>query len=525
MDETELINSIQRNDDFKINNDMIPQLEDIILRRLNLDMRKKYKPLLRKYIKSIELKSNINMDAYEVNDYYEEEKETGFCKTFEECKEEYINENNIKFEDIELSEEQSNAYRAMMAGKSIAITGSAGVGKSLSIRAIVSYIQATYKSSEYGITSTTGCSALLIKGCTLHSFLKIGLAKESAKQLYNKLSDFNKSRLKKLRILIIDELSMLDKNLFEKISEYLKYVKGLDKPFGGIQLIFSFDMAQLPPVNDSGYCFESKVWDQLNLRCFNLTKSFRQADEHFVSILNKLRFGNCTEDIYNELKELMFTEYDDETIEPMKLFATNRMVDSVNNKKLDTLSKTNKLFKFPIVPVCNNNRLIQQEAKRANISDDLSLCVGTQIMVSYNIYPKDEVVNGTMGVIKEINRVGDTYDVMIYVYSTKNIHLIPYIPFEFQDFDRNNNLKTKILFKYLPLRVAYASSIHKIQGQTIDYAEMDLGKSIFAYGQFYTSISRVKKMGNIKLLDLDADSCRCDPKVIQFYKKLGVDTD
>ena len=507
MDDIEIINNIKQNDDFKITNDMIPQLEAIIQNKLDIDMRKKYKPLLRKYIKTIILTTPNILDEENIQEEFD----------------------NIMFGDIELSKEQSNAYRAVMNGESIMITGNAGVGKSMTLRAIIEYIKANYNSAEYGVTSTTGCSALLIKGSTLHSFLKIGLAKESAKQLFNKLSGFNKLRLNKLRILIIDELSMMDKRLFEKISEYLKYAKRLNKPFGGIQLIFSFDMAQLPPVDDSGYCFESPIWNELNLKCFNFTKSFRQADMHFVNILNKLRFGHCTEDIYLELRELIYTEYDDPNIEPMKLFPTNRMVESVNNRKLEILSVTNKLYKFPIIHICGNNKLIETEAKRANISNDLTLCIGCQIMVSYNIYPNEGVVNGTMGVIKEIKNISSTdadlFNIIIYVYSTKVEHVIPYIPFEYQDFDRNNMLRTKILFKYLPLRVAYATSIHRSQGQTIDYAEMDLGKSVFAYGQFYTAISRVKKMNNIKLLDLDADTCRCDPKVIKFYKDLGVNTD
>jgi ATP-dependent DNA helicase PIF1 len=522
-----LIMQIKQNDDFKITNEMIAQLEEIILNKLKLDMRKKYKPLLRKYIKTIEIDHKI-YDANgsdEIESKFEEAQLQGFEGTLTEFKEHHDDNENILFEDLELSKEQSDAYRAVADGKSIMITGSAGVGKSLTLRAIIDFIQRNYKSSEFGVTSTTGCSALLIKGSTLHSFLKVGLAKESAKHLFNKLSDFSRKRLKQLRILIIDELSMMDRDLFEKISEYLKYVKGLNKPFGGIQLILSFDMAQLPPVNKSGYCFESEIWNELKLRCFNFTKSFRQEDTHFVDILNKLRFGHCTEEIFMELKELLFTEYDDETIEPMKLFSTNRMVESVNNKKLEILSKTSKLHKFPIIPISNNKKLIETESKRANISDDLTLCIGAQIMVSYNIYPKDSVVNGTMGVIKEINKIDNSYNVVIYVYSTKNEHVIPYIPFEYQEFDRSNNLKTKIIFNYLPLRVAYATSIHRSQGQTIDYAEMDLGSSVFAYGQGYTAISRCKKMENIKLLDIDADSFKCDPKVIKFYKDLGVDTD
>jgi DNA replication protein DnaC len=161
----------------------------------------------------------------------------------------------------ELNKEQLYAYNSVKNGNNIFISGSSGAGKSYCLKQIIKYLIKNKK--KIGITSSTGSSASLIDGVTLHSFLKIGLATKSAEELYENVkikypSILNK--IKNLDVLIIDEISMIDNILFSKIAKYISLIKGINKPFGNLQLILCGDFHQLPPINNL-YCFESKVWN------------------------------------------------------------------------------------------------------------------------------------------------------------------------------------------------------------------------------------------------------------------------
>ena len=187
-------------------------------------------------------------------------------------------------ETKDLNEEQLLCYNYAKNGKNLLITGPGGVGKSTVLKSIIKYLKR--KNKNIGITSSTGISATLINGTTLHSFLKIGLATKSAQELYDKII-FNKpiyNKLKKLEVLIIDEISMIDNVLFNKIAAYLSLIKGIKKPFGKIQLILCGDFYQLPPVENT-YCFNSNIWNRLNLQKIELKKQMRQIDDSYFQYM------------------------------------------------------------------------------------------------------------------------------------------------------------------------------------------------------------------------------------------------
>lgn len=512
----EMIDYIQSNDDCEIFNSEVKQLEMIIYEKLDIDMKAKYKLLLVKYIKKIK----INDDNIDITDLKLDDIDGDYL----EEKPAYIdNTNNIIYDGKQLSDDQMKVYKSVLEYSSVLITGAGGVGKSLLILAIIDHLKGKYLSYQYGVTSTTGCSSLLIKGSTIHSFLKIGLANVSAELLYNKLSAANKDRLKELKVLIIDEISMLDRTLFEKISEYLKLIKKDEAPFGGVQLILSGDMAQLSPVDVSSYCFKSPVWNLLELKIFNLTKSFRQSDEEFVNILNSIRMGNCTNAIYNRLEQLKDTKFEPGIV-PVQLLPINKMVDEINCKKFLELSEYHKKYEFHIVNVNNyaNKTLIASEKKRANIPDQVDLCVDCQIMITFNIDAANHLVNGTMGIVKSINNVTSLKKTVdIFVFSTKQTHTIEYIQYKYCDFTSKSQYpKEIVLFQYMPITVAYATTIHKSQGKTIDYLEINLGQRVFANGQAYTALSRARSLNNIKLSDLSKRAFKCDPIVKKFYDEI-----
>ena len=194
--------------------------------------------------------------------------------------------------DIKLSEKQNEAFSLMIKGENILLTGSAGSGKTACIK---EFIKIYKPHKNIGVTSTTGISALLFGGTTIHAFLGIGLGKESVSDLTSKI--FTRSYLRKrwteLDILIIDEISMLSTILFDKLEEIARRVRYDDRPFGGIQLILAGDFLQLPCIKSDDFCFESKTWDKCipkdNIVC--LTEIIRQENKDFQECLNNIRFG------------------------------------------------------------------------------------------------------------------------------------------------------------------------------------------------------------------------------------------
>lgn len=420
--------------------------------------------------------------------------------------------------NIKLSDEQKLAYYYIKNGKSIFMTGLAGTGKSFCIEFVIKKFLETRPRSRLGLTSTTGCSAILIGGTTIHSFLGIGLGLGSA-QLLARETKIKKSKiyttLKRLELLIIDEISMMSMELFDKISEYLSIIRDCDEPFGGVQLLLTGDFCQLSPVKSDMYCFESELWKKIDMKIVQLIKSFRQEDENFVNILNELRFGDCSNSTYEILKKYKNRTYDNGVV-PMKLFSTNKAVDKCNDEEINKLIEQSVSIKYKINQLNISEAKANDIIKKANIDNNLTLCIGSQVMVTYNVSLVDNVVNGTIGKVTYVARDRVT----IFVYKTGLEFDINYIPYN-ESTISGDRITTKTLFMYIPLKLAYATTIHKIQGQTIDYLEVDLGSSIFSCGQAYTAISRIKKIEDLNITKLSRASFLCDTKVIDFYKSIN----
>ena len=420
--------------------------------------------------------------------------------------------------NIKLSDEQKLAYYYIKNGKSIFMTGLAGTGKSFCIEFVIKKFLETRPRSRLGLTSTTGCSAILIGGTTIHSFLGIGLGLGSA-QLLARETKIKKSKiyttLKRLELLIIDEISMMSMELFDKISEYLSIIRDCDEPFGGVQLLLTGDFCQLSPVKSDMYCFESELWKKIDMKIVQLIKSFRQEDENFVNILNELRFGDCSNATYEILKKYKNRTYDNGVV-PMKLFSTNKAVDKCNDEEINKLIEQSVSIKYKINQLNISEAKANDIIKKANIDNNLTLCIGSQVMVTYNVSLVDNVVNGTIGKVTYVARDRVT----IFVYKTGLEFDINYIPYN-ESTISGDRITTKTLFMYIPLKLAYATTIHKIQGQTIDYLEVDLGSSIFSCGQAYTAISRIKKIEDLNITKLSRASFLCDTKVIDFYKSIN----
>lgn len=415
---------------------------------------------------------------------------------------------------ITLNEEQKKAYDFILKGKNVLLLGQAGTGKSY----VVSKIKKYYDENNinYGITAPTGIAAYNINGKTLNSFLGIGLGKDTAELMYSKVNYGIKKKLKKLEVLIIDEISMLNSELFDKISLYLSLIKNNTLLFGGIQLILIGDFFQLQPITGD-FCFTSDLWNDCKFNIIQLTTIIRQQnDPLFQEILLGLRYGICSENTYAILKEQKYDKFKDSVVKPTKLFSRNENVDDINLKEFKKIKSIhnhsiiyNTLFydeKNQLVPLFD----VFSQLNSLSIPESIELSIGCQVIVTFNINIENGLVNGTRGVIIDIQK----NFVVIQLVNNQTCEIHPQkIPINLDD-------KIKGYAVFMPLKLAYALTIHKCQGMTMDAIQIDIGKKIFTYGQAYTAISRAKDLKSVEILDISKSSFKINPTVLEFYKSI-----
>ena len=418
-------------------------------------------------------------------------------------------------DSIELTKNQEKAYSYMVNRKNIFITGPAGVGKTAVIK---SFMRNYQTSREIAVTSTTGTSALLINGTTIHSYLGIGYGNQTIEYLVKKIYGWNwlYKRWISVECLFIDEISMLDPELFDKIEEIARIVRKNEKPFGGIQLVLSGDFLQLPCVGTSSFCFESKSWDKCIDETIYLNKIIRQGNKTFQNVLNSIRKGKITEDVKKILDSRIGVELDnDYGIKPTKLYSKNYDVDIINNKELDILAEDGKEFyeyEMEVVVqsnVGNKNSIKEKFYKNCTAPKNLQLCIGAQVMLLKNLDLQNGLANGSRGVVTSF-----VADIPVIRFLNGVERVIDYDIWEVSENDKKILRATQI-----PLKIAYAISIHKSQGCSLDYAEIDLSE-IFEYGQAYVALSRVKSLDGLSIIDIDYDFIKAHPKALEYYNSL-----
>lgn len=400
---------------------------------------------------------------------------------------------------MKLHEDQQKAVDAVAHGHNLFLTGPAGTGKTTTLRSIIAAL--CKRKTNFGLTALTGCAATLLGARTLHSFLGLGVGRKTPEELVTAVRRRKTmtKQLLKLDVLIIDEVSMLDDELFDTISKYLSLLRSNPAPFGGIQLILSGDFCQLRPV-DGDYCFLAAEWERAKIVRILLTHIYRQAgDIRLQSMLSRVRWGKANDDDLGALQQCAATAFP-EGILPTRLYARCRDVDRINQEAFDGLSTP--IHSYPTRFSCDAAR---RWATACGILPSVPLRAKAQVVVTWNIDVEGGIVNGTRGTIVDCTPSHVT--IRLVNGTTREIG-----PYEIKVEDHADATVTT-----MPLKLAWALTIHKSQGMTLDAVEMDLGKSIFEFGQAYTALSRARTLDSVRIVAVRAKSFQTHPDVARFY--------
>jgi ATP-dependent DNA helicase PIF1 len=444
-----------------------------------------------------------------------------------------------------LTEQQLSVIDHLLDGENLFLTGGGGVGKSYLLSVIYTEfpglkkrLVATKNPGSNGVIAKlpriqmcalTGCAALLLghKAKTLHSWAGIGLGKGSVSELYIKIRRNQKAMRNWLctDLLIIDEISMMTAELLDKLNEIGKKVRSNKKPFGGIQVLFVGDFFQLPPVNKSSevtmFAFESAAWKEAITTSIELTEIQRQKDEVFQRVLKEGRRGALTKESCELLAGFQGRDWKENKIRPTLLFPRRAEVDMINDSNLRALTGRRYTYKARLVydgkiPEGFSEsdegfqRALTMFDSDAAYVKELELMLNAQVMLIANTDPDSGLVNGSRGVV-----VGFCPSTELPIVEFLNgvrkpvgTHTWPIEDYEF------------VSRAQVPLRLAYAVTIHKSQGATLDSALVDIGSGVFEYGQAYVALSRVRSLEALYVYDFDPMAFKAHPKVKQFYSEL-----
>jgi ATP-dependent DNA helicase PIF1 len=438
---------------------------------------------------------------------------------------------------ITLDKQQQIAVDLVCSKKNVFLTGGGGTGKSRVLEYIIDIFKEKYGDDlkqHVGITSTTGSSALLIGGVTIHSFSGLGVNKEDDEQYIQKIAKrrYIRNRFKNLKTLIIDEISMLTPRTFRMIYRLTQVIRKNTSPFGGIQVILSGDFCQLGPIleqhithHDMEYCFETFEWDASDINIVHFKTIHRQSDAQFIETLQKIRLGISDQDTTSILMNRFRKPLDNEFgVEPVQLFPTREKANEVNQRyfsKIETQSESRIYhLKISVESVSQpeyetNTSDIERKIKsQLPIDDTIKLCVGCQIILVVNLCVEEGLVNGSKGRVNGFNE----NDEPIVIFSNgkqKNIAMHTW------EIDEGCNT---IKATGLPIILGYGCTIHRSQGMSLDLAIVDIGKNVFTgsggYGQIYVALSRVRSLDGLSILNFDPTRIRCHPKVIEFYQNI-----
>ncbi len=402
---------------------------------------------------------------------------------------------------------QSEALDILKLGHNVYLTGAAGSGKTYVLNQFIKYLREN--NIVVGVTASTGIAATHMNGMTIHSWAGIGIYDDMTAYDIDQL--LKKSRLKKrfaeTKVLIIDEVSMLHGQRLDLINKVCRAFMDKTKPFGGLQVVLCGDLFQLPPITkdkkDVDFVFKSKAWNNMNLQICYLSEQYRQDDQRLLDILSAVR-GNEVDEGHFEHLEGRFTSPPGKK-NVTKLYTHNAAVDTINREELSNIKGDSKTY---YMTSTGNKKLIESLISSCLSPEILELKIGAEVMfVANNV--QERYVNGTLGKVIDFSESGAP--IVEAGYRT--------IEVKNHTWSMMDGEKTVAAITQLPLRLAWAITVHKSQGMTLDAAEIDLAKS-FEPGMGYVALSRVGDLDGLYIKGLNNTALMVSPDITALDKKL-----
>jgi len=413
-----------------------------------------------------------------------------------------------------LSPEQRDILQLVLEGNNVFFTGSAGTGKSFLLKEMVRILKLRFPNQVF-LTASTGIAGCNIGGTTVHSFASIGLGDKKPKDHIASIMT-NKGALQRWRdtkVLIIDEISMISALLLDKLEEIARGVRNSTQRFGGIQIVLSGDFCQLPPVSkvkdaSSLFCFKADCWSELIDYAIQLRKVFRQKDSSFINVLNEIRFGKISQEALDRLNECVNNKLSvTDGIVPTILYPHRHRVEDENQGRLNALTGDAQVYEAQDT---GNSKLLEN----SQAPPTLTLKIGAQVILLKNLDFEQELVNGSRGVVVGWQQQDGEESLPIVQFAKTKLAISREI--------WRVELGHVVLASrtQIPLTLAWALSIHKGQGMSIDKLIIDLG-GVFECGQTYVALSRATSLEGLQLKSkIKPDHLKVHQDVIDFYNKL-----
>uniref|UniRef100_A0A8C2IGF0 ATP-dependent DNA helicase PIF1 n=1 Tax=Cyprinus carpio TaxID=7962 RepID=A0A8C2IGF0_CYPCA len=410
---------------------------------------------------------------------------------------------------LPLSKEQTAVLNAVLSGKNVFFTGSAGTGKSFLLKRIIGSLP---PKSTYA-TASTGVAACHIGGTTLHSFAGIGSGSAPLEQCIELAQRPGvMQHWTSCKHLVIDEISMVEAEFFDKLEAIARSIRRSTEPFGGIQLIVCGDFLQLPPVtkgkDKANFCFQSRSWRKCIHMNLELTEVRRQTDKAFISLLQAVRVGRVTEEVTAQLLRSAYHSIERDGILATRLCTHKDDVELTNENKLKQLPGVMRVFEA----VDSDPMLFQTIDALSPVSRMLQLKVGAQVMFTKNLDVQRGLVNGARGVVVDFQPGNQGLPRVRFLCGAVEV-----IKRERWMFKASGGLY--LSRQQLPLKLAWAISIHKSQGMTLDCVEISLAR-VFESGQAYVALSRARSLEGLRVMDFDPRVVQANQDVLLFYKRL-----
>lgn len=412
---------------------------------------------------------------------------------------------------------QDQALNILKTGASVFLTGEPGSGKSYTIKQYIDYLISNGVNPS--ITASTGIASTHIGGMTIHSWSGLGIKNDLS--IYDLEAMLEKEyivkRITKAKVLIIDEISMLSSKTLDMIERVCSYIRNSDKPFGGLQVVFVGDFFQLPPIvklqdktstlemfENSNLAFDSNAWKKLSPVICYLSEQHRQSDKEFSSILKNIRENKVDTDMHNILQKRISNKTHDKKV--TKLYSHNVHVDKVNNLELELIKEKVKIFEMTKT---GRDFIVDNLVKNCLSPYKLELKKGAKVMCTKN-NPEKGFVNGSIGEVVKFS-TKTTYPIVRFTSEKGHVRDLEIEPMEWSIDDSGKKVAT---IKQIPLRLAWAMTIHKSQGMSLDEAMMDISQ-VFEYGQGYVALSRVRTLSGLHLVGYNDMALKVHPEVLE----------